>query len=147
MKQFQLFKLGSRSYGLGVEQIQEIVDQPALHYIPCAPNYYCGAMNFHGEVLPVLDLGLYLAEEGNDSAVRVIILASRIAALGLRVETARRIVSVNPLELQPVSDPKPFGFSQTTFDLQGEVVSIFDLTQLLQRLKENAAATAQEFPA
>ena len=145
MKQFQLFKLGYRSYCLEVEQIQEIVDQPALHYIPCAPSYYCGAMNFHGEILPVLNLNLYLGGENVDSSARVLVLAPRIAALGLRVEAARRIVSINPLELQPVADPEASEFSQATFNLQGEVISIFDLTQLLQRLKGNSAATVRKW--
>ena len=142
MKQFLLFKLGPRHYALEVEEIQEIVENPLLHFIPCAPPFYCGAMNFHGEILPVLDLGIYLGLGELDPSDRVIVLAPRIAALALKVATARRIIALDLQELQLTADAAVFDFSSSSFALEGVNVSVLDLIQLLHHLKETFAASA-----
>ena len=142
MKEFLLFKLGSHSYSLEIEKVQEIVENPALYFIPSAPPCYCGAMNFHGEILPVLDLGVYLGCGDIVSSPRVLVLTPRIAALALKVETARRIISINPEELQPAAENN-FEFQESTFDLQGELISVLDLPGLLHHLQGASATTAQ----
>lgn len=137
MNQYLLFKLGYCCYGLDVEQIQEIVENPVIHFIPRSPSFYCGAVNFHGEILPVLDLGFYLKGDEVDPPTRVIVLTPRIASLALKVETARHIVSVNPHDLHPASSEDEFLFKQSTFELQGEVVAVLDLIRLLHHLLKN----------
>ena len=56
MEQFLLFHLDRELFGLQIAHIQEIVESPVLHYIPRAPRHFIGAINFHGNVVPVVDL-------------------------------------------------------------------------------------------
>ena len=57
MGQVLTFRLGEERYGLEMAKVQEIIEAPRFYYIPLAPPCYLGAINFHGTILPVLDLG------------------------------------------------------------------------------------------
>lgn len=143
MNQLLLFNLGNRRYSLEIEKVQEIVEHPVFHFIPCAPPFFCGAINFHGEILPALDLGLYLTGERCNSHSRVLALTAKTAGLALQVETARQIILVDPLKLRPASAEDEFDCIRSTFDQEGINTSVLDLDQLLLRLKEDLAASMQ----
>ena len=51
-----IFRLADEWFGLEVDDIQEIVESPELNYVPRAPESIIGAINFHGNIVPVLDL-------------------------------------------------------------------------------------------
>lgn len=146
MKQFLLFKLGLRNFSLEVDQIQEIVENPALHFIPCAPPFYCGAINFHGEILPILELGSYLGWDEIEPATRVIVLTPRIASLALKVATARRIIAVDPQMLHPSDNEAGNDFILSTFALEGEIISVLNLNKLLHHLRESSTANSRKEP-
>lgn len=91
MTQVLLFSLGCRRYALPLDLVQEIVEAPRLHYIPRAGGDYLGAMNFHGRILPVLDLAAWLHEESDRRDSRVIVLATERCALALAVTAVGKI--------------------------------------------------------
>ena len=49
-----LFTLGEEVYGLEVDAIQEIVEDPSLHFVPRAEGILTGAINFHNQILEKL---------------------------------------------------------------------------------------------
>ena len=59
MDRVLLFRLGDDLYALEVDQVQEVVESPRYHYIPRAPAGFAGAINFHGSIVPVLDLAAF----------------------------------------------------------------------------------------
>jgi purine-binding chemotaxis protein CheW len=121
MEQVLVFSLGEDLYGLDVVQVQEIVESPHLNFIPRAPAYFLGAINFHGQVVPILDLPRYLGMKPQKKDHRVIALASALGAVALAVSTIGRILPVDPESLQPAHDAEgenPFVSAELTHEDQ-----------------------------
>lgn len=55
---FILFKLGKEQYALETAQVVEVVPRLPLRPQAGTPAYVAGLFNYHGTVVPVLDLGM-----------------------------------------------------------------------------------------
>lgn len=90
-RKYLLFTLSGRRYAFDLAQVAEVVEQPATWPIPLAPPCYHGAMNFHGIIVAVMDLAMFLGLPGGPGAEKVIVLDTRIASLAFSVESINRI--------------------------------------------------------
>lgn len=132
-----VFGLGPELYGLDVADIQEIVERPTLHFIPRAPARMLGAMNFHGSIIPVLDLGTQLGFPPATTAPRVVVLPPQLCALALAVRSIHRIVTIDSDTLLPVDPERQAeSFIRAVCNYGGEVVNILDLPRLLAALEK-----------
>jgi chemotaxis signal transduction protein len=57
LRKYLIFTLAGQRFALDLAQVAEVVEQPATWPIPLAPSCYRGAMNFHGTIVAVMDLG------------------------------------------------------------------------------------------
>ena len=94
-RKYLIFSLSGRRYAFDLAQVAEVVEQPATWPIPLAPPCYLGAINFHGTIVAVMDLAMFLGLPGNHDTEKVIVLDTRIAALAFTVERVIRIASVD----------------------------------------------------
>jgi purine-binding chemotaxis protein CheW len=130
-----LFRLGDSAYALAVEQIQEIVESPPLHFIPRAPHSFLGAINVHGTVLPVLDLVAHLGYPGESRDHRYIVLTADLGCLALAVSVIGRIVPAGPYNfLPPVNLRETESCSRAQFEREGELVHLLDVPCLMTSL-------------
>jgi purine-binding chemotaxis protein CheW len=137
MEQVLAFRLGEELYGLEVENIQEIVESPTFHYIPRAPACFLGAINFHGCILPVLDLPAYLGIAGEKRDPRIIVLPSCLCPLALAVTLIRRIVPLDAETFLPFQEEQPMDmYVRATFRGEEEVINLFDVARLLVSLEK-----------
>jgi chemotaxis signal transduction protein len=90
-RKYLIFLLSGRHYAFDLAQVAEVVEQPAIWPIPLAPTCYHGAMNFHGTIVAVMDLSLFLGLPGRYGVGKTIVLDTRIAALAFSVEDIIRI--------------------------------------------------------
>jgi chemotaxis-related protein WspB len=102
---FLLFQIGRDRYGLEASQIVEIVPLVTLKKIPKSPQGVAGIFNYHGTLVPVIDLGEVAT--GQFTAPR---LSSRLVlvnypvnaekqhVLGLMVEMATETIHLDPAE-------------------------------------------------
>lgn len=135
MDQVLVFDLGEERYGLEVGHIQEVADSPDLHYIPQAPDYFLGAINFHGQILPVLDLCHFLDFPAGSHDPRKIVLAAEGTALALAATAVHRIVPLATEALLPFQgSPGRESFIRAVFHHQGQMINLLDLPRLLRRL-------------
>lgn len=133
--QLLLFRLGEQMYGLEVGNLQEIVEKPAVFFIPLAPACFCGAMNFHGQILPVLDLPGYLGIKECVRDHRAIVLAEHLCPLAFTVTALRRIVLCEPETLLPYPpEGEETPYVRFTFDREGEKVYLLDAAALVASL-------------
>jgi purine-binding chemotaxis protein CheW len=96
-----LFTLGEEIYGLEISAIQEIVEDPPLYYVPRAEGALVGAINFHSQVLAVIDLSALLGLPGEKRDHRRVVLTPQFKSLVLTVGSIHRIVNLDLSELQP----------------------------------------------
>lgn len=135
MKKILIFRLGSEWFGLEISRIQEIAEMPQLDYIPMAPDWFMGAMNFHGNIIPVLDLGLYLDIETLMTVNKVVVMPPGQEGVALGVTEVFRIVEYDPEACLPSrQEDKRKKMIRQIYDYEGLVVNMLDISGLVEDL-------------
>ncbi len=72
------FTVAGEPYALDVASVVELVPRVPLRAVPHAPAYLVGLLEYRGEVVPVIDLGLLLAStpSGERLSTRIILVAA-----------------------------------------------------------------------
>ncbi len=114
------FEVCGRDYALDVTMVREIVRSREITPLPSAPALIEGVAELRGGIVPVLDLGRVLGNE--NSAVtnrsRIVVLECNGMVLGLLVDAATEVLSVDPAMLEDV----PELATQTGYDVVCGVV-------------------------
>ena len=141
MEQVLIFGLGEEWYGLEIHKVQEVVAAPVHHYIPRAPAALLGAINFHGSILPVLDLTRWLGFPPAQKDARVIVLTAEQCRLALAVDRVRRIVPLDEGALIPYQAQEgEENFIRAVLGHQGEMINLLDVERLAASLEQLAGA-------
>lgn len=90
MPRIQLFRIGGTTYGLDAESIRELVDHPQIYRIPGPGTFLLGAINLHGQVLPVIDLPGLLGIDDLPPGQQLVVLSSQFHNLALAVSALGR---------------------------------------------------------
>ncbi|MHB8120650.1 MAG: chemotaxis protein CheW [Desulfuromonadaceae bacterium] len=125
---FLIFRLQGSLYALDLAQTAEVADLTQLWPIPLAPPCYSGAMSFHGDIVAVMNLTLFLGLSGDSKPEKIIILHQSIASLALLVDSVVRIVSADGATSTPTTDSK---FSAATLTLPEGTALLLDLEVLI----------------
>ena len=125
---FLIFRLQDSLYALDLAQTAEVADLTQLWPIPLAPPCYSGAMNFHGNIVAVMNLNLFLGLSGGNRPEKIIILHQSIASLALLVDSVVRIVSADEVTSTPTTDST---FSAATLTLPEGKAVLLDLEVLV----------------
>lgn len=142
MEQVLVFRLGEELLALEVAHLQEVVESPRYHYVPLAPAAFLGAINFHGSILPVIDLAACLGIAGDQRDGRIIVLAAALCPLALAVSAVRRIVPLDAEALLPPRTVGPLaGCSRAAFSLDDEMINLLDAARLLASLEKSGMVT------
>lgn len=135
--QVLVFRLGEELYGLEVAKIQEVVESPVLYYIPRASEHFLGAINFHGIILPVLDLAAYLGFARGQRDNRVIVLASDLCSLALAVTSVGRIVPCDADALLPLPQERQAACHiRAVLSREEEMINLLDSARLMKSLEK-----------
>ncbi|HEY5375519.1 MAG TPA: chemotaxis protein CheW [Polyangiaceae bacterium] len=92
--------VGSASYGLPLENVQEVIGVRPVTRVFHAPSALAGIINLRGEVLPILDLPVLLGSEahvGKISEARIVVVreaAGLKRRAGLRVDALLGLLDV-----------------------------------------------------
>ncbi len=83
--QLVVFALAGQRYGLALESVQRVFPMVAVSRLPGCPDAVLGAINVHGEILPVVDLrerlGLPAADYGPDARLLLARTPNRLVVL------------------------------------------------------------------
>lgn len=130
-RKFLIFSLQDSLYALNLAQVAEVGDPPQLWPIPLAPSCYTGALNFHGDILAVMNLALFLGLPGSGTPGKIIVLHREVASLAFLVDTVVRIVSED--EIDSFSAPPDNDFAAATLSMYaGEAIQL-DLETLVRK--------------
>lgn len=127
-RKFLIFSLSGAHYAIDLAQVAEVGDPPQTSPIPLAPAYYNGALNFHGDIVAVMNLALFLDLSGFSTPGKIIVLHKDVASLAFLVDSVVRIISEEEVSLRPTLDNL---FSSATLCLSdGEAIQL-DLGKLV----------------
>lgn len=130
-----VFTLDEEVYGLEIEAIQEIVEAPSLHYVPRAEGVLTGAINFHGQILAVIDLPTLLGFAGEKRDHRHVVLTPAFKSLVLTVSGIERIVKLELSMLQPTPANAENKAIRGVVYLDEIMVNLLDTDEVLNKLQ------------
>jgi len=97
-----VLRVGNAVYALDVAQMREVVRWQTITPLPVAPRLIEGVIDLRGAVVPVVDLGRVLG--GGPVTVgpsaRIAIVAESGLVMGLAVDAALSVMSLDPSELE-----------------------------------------------
>jgi purine-binding chemotaxis protein CheW len=133
-RRYLIFKMCSSLFSFELSQVAEVSEPPQLWPIPSRPSHYPGAMNFHGSIVAVMDLAAFLNLEGcAPKHEKLIVLNSRVAALGFLVEDVIRIIPAEEAaDFQRLDD----GFCSGTFIFSDSMIRLLDPARIAARAAE-----------
>ena len=100
------FEAQGQRYALDVACVREIVRPQEVTPLPNAPELIDGVVSLRGGLVPVLDLGHMLGGDVSETtkSSRIVVLDFDGMLLGLGVDAATDILSVDPSLLEDVPD-------------------------------------------
>ena len=127
-RKFLIFSLQDSLYALDLTQVAEVGDPQQLWPIPLAPSCYSGALNFHGDIVAVMDLAVFLDLPGPRKPGKIIVLRREVASLAFLVDSVVRIVSEDEISSGSPHDTR---FAVATLVMSGGEAVQLDLEALV----------------
>jgi purine-binding chemotaxis protein CheW len=101
------FSLGAEQYGWPVGRVRAIARIGKITPLPSAPNYYRGVISLRGQVLSVMDLGVYLGlpplVRSDDDSDFMIVIDGANLEIGVLASQVYDVVNISLDALAPAS--------------------------------------------
>jgi len=132
-----VFSLLGDRYALDLRDVAEVMEPPLIFPIPRAPLFFSGIMNFHGKLVSVLDLALFLNGAPRNPHGKIVVLDSSIANLAVWIDMVESIVGSDVILDEDECGEPLVGKVLTMAD--GEV-KMLSVERLLEKLEEALTA-------
>jgi purine-binding chemotaxis protein CheW len=134
-----IFNLGEEVYGLEIDAIQEIIEDPALHLVPLASGVLDGAINFHGQILAVIDLPSLLGFTTEERDHRHVVLTPEFKSMVLSISGVVRIARLDLSALQPPPAETGDNAIRGVAYLEDKMVNLLDTDKVINQLENRYA--------
>lgn len=144
-QQYIGFMLGDDEFNAPISLIQEIVELPAITFVPNLRPYVEGVMNLRGQVVPVVDLKkrLGLGERSKSADNRVIVFRDKGRVVGFIVNAITQVYDLAENQIEPPSEillARNAGqFVCGISKLQGRLPMLLDIPRILDASKSEYA--------
>jgi purine-binding chemotaxis protein CheW len=130
-RKFLLFTVQNMLYALDLVQVAEVCDPPPVSPIPLVSACYSGAINFHGDIVAIMNLALFLGMPLVVKPEKIVVLQQEIASLAFFVDTIVRIIFEDEAVFTAPPDNNPFASATLTLP-EGETL-LLDLGALAHK--------------
>lgn len=145
-------QIGGLCYGIAVEAVAEILQNPVVSGMPWLPEYYLGVCNWNGEILPVAELerlaaGVGKAGTASSAAVPaaagaarnyvVIVIRDGQYVCGLQTDAPPFIIRVSAEDrLEGEGDENSFSECRVKalYRADGKTVALIDVKETLREM-------------
>ncbi|HEU0264443.1 MAG TPA: chemotaxis protein CheW, partial [Geobacterales bacterium] len=127
LRRLLLFSAGGQRFAIRLSEVAEVVEPVPLNSVPRAPAFIVGAINFHGTVVPVVDLAHFLGATPLKGEGKFVVLDQRHVQLALVVDPTVDVVAE-----QMVFPEEPTDGDQVPVAVDGES-RLLDLEQLVMQ--------------
>lgn len=102
-KLYLSFTIGKEIYGLPIDYVQEIVPVHPITKVPNSSKEILGIICLRGQVLPVIDLGVFLGQcvENITNETRLIIVKIKDEVISIIVDKVNQNISIPADEIEP----------------------------------------------
>jgi purine-binding chemotaxis protein CheW len=124
-------------YAIELLKVQEVILPGVLLPLRGAAPHMLGVMNLRGQIVPVIDLGLYLQRDAivPDPASRIVVLEEHGETLGLRVSAVDDVASLTDHQIEPPDNSRVCRLTSALFRgvarVGGRPLILLDASSLL----------------
>ncbi len=125
-------------YAVELLKIQEVVLPATLLPLRGAAAHVLGVMNLRGQIVPVIDLGLYLGRQAiiADASTRIVVVEEHGETLGLRVSAVEDVAKLTDAQIEAPESTRACGISGSLFRgvsrIGGMNLILLDATSILK---------------
>ena len=137
--QIVVFQVNNQSYGLDIQEINEIIRMQEMTSIPNTADYMEGIANLRGSIYSILNgrllLGLPKEQDMSESKIMVFVEGN----IGMVVDHVTEILSVEEVEKKTfsgMSGLESMGYIDYLYELGDQIVTVLNLKALID-LKNN----------
>jgi len=97
-KQLVTFKTGDYSFGVDVLEVQEVLKQQQMTFVPLAPEEVRGLLNLRGQIVTAIGMRerLHLDPSADDMEQMNLIVSLREGAASLVVDSVGDVITLDP---------------------------------------------------
>lgn len=101
-----LFNLFEKEYGVDIKNISRVIRMKAVIPVPEAPNFVEGVINFHGKVVPLINLRkkMGMKDAGSKEWNRILILQIGEHLVGALVDKVTDVINIDDANIAPPED-------------------------------------------
>lgn len=123
------FTAAGEAFAVESRSVQTVIGGVEVDGLPRTPNVFRGVISFHGDVLPIVDLGALLTGAPSGVASRtVVVVGFKQAEIGILVDEAERVVTV-PVASLDHSPQQSFPFVRGVYEGHRLVLDVNTLLQ------------------
>ena len=91
------FFLRDELYGIGIENVQEIIAMMKITVVPKTPSHIKGVMNLRGNIIPIVDMRTKFDMEAKepDMYTAIVIVAIAGTSIGFIVDTVEEVMQIS----------------------------------------------------
>lgn len=130
MKQLLPFKVGYESYAVELTEAQEVVESVRIDPFPGAPDVVAGAIAFHGRIVPVIDMPIFLGFPMGKVGRRLIVLVNARGPVALGVDQVGSAISLELSDYKPVQNYSDRKYIREVVNCNGAMIGMLNLDQL-----------------
>ncbi|HWA41677.1 MAG TPA: chemotaxis protein CheW [Hypericibacter adhaerens] len=141
---FVSFTVAGQLFGIPVLKVQDVLGPQRITRIPLAPREVAGSLNLRGRIVTAIDLRLRLGLDRRDKGQTSmsIVVEHHGELYSLIVDSVGEVLSLDAASYErnpPTLDPRWRDFSDGIYRLNGSLLVVLDVSQLLQFAKSEAA--------
>ena len=102
LRSFLVFSEGSQRFGLNMSDVERVEKATYIEKLPQAPEFVKGVLNYHGELVPVIELRkIFKLKDREDELTDLIVITrTKKRLLGIWVENVEGVVEKTETEVE-----------------------------------------------
>ncbi|MCD6301343.1 MAG: purine-binding chemotaxis protein CheW [Staphylothermus sp.] len=136
--QVLVFSLGGQYWGLNILDVREVVKIKNYTQVPGAQDYILGVFNLRGQIVPLLDISVFLNTSRGNELREAVIISLDSELIGIAVEDVIGVYRVDESEITP--PPNEVGdHVGGIVNIKNKTVNIIDLKKIINKVSGGTA--------
>lgn len=98
------FESGGLVLFLSTDYVIEIINDHNITHLPLVPSYIKGIINLRGQILPAVDIRLYMGKEPTEYTSRTCIIVIEVDSMPIAiiVDSVRQVMDIDLKDVRPI---------------------------------------------
>ncbi|RKY41559.1 MAG: hypothetical protein DRP85_05815 [Candidatus Makaraimicrobium thalassicum] len=137
------FCLSGENYCIDIKDAREVVRFTSVAKVPNMPEFIVGVINFHGEIISLIDIRYFfgLVEPRGKEDVRIIVTDIKGSLMGILVDRVKGLIDIEEALIQPplaTIKGRLAEYTRGQIQLDREILMLLDLGKILGCEEMNA---------